>query len=95
MESENLMSDLSPNKSRNTAFGAIAPKPCFLHTYLFPPGPVGNINVYHSRLDQLAPVVREAGQQVFLVVRQTVVDKQNGTETETMKKLCYVSKLDY
>ena len=45
--------------------------------YLFPPGPVGNMDIYHSSFEELAPVVREAGQQVTLVVRQAVVHEQN------------------
>jgi hypothetical protein len=52
--------------------------------YLFPPGPVGNMDIYHSSFEELAPVVREAGQQVPLVVRQAVVHEQNRAATHTL-----------
>ncbi len=52
--------------------------------YLFPPGPVGNMDIYHSSFEELASVVREAGQQVLLVVRQAVVHEQNRAATHTL-----------
>ena len=44
----------------------------FPPTHLFPPGPVGYVNVDDGRPDHLPPVVGQAGQQVLLVITEAV-----------------------